>query len=113
MNIHAKRIKDLQGLLKRERLDAIVVTRNLDIGGQAAVSTLVHYVVVGLAIYVGLVVIELDLGALGCEVSAIRRRGIKAIEPAQDTQIKVGDVVVLLGLPAGLAVAEERLLKGL
>lgn len=55
---------------------------------------------------------ELDLGALGCEVSAIRRRGIKAIEPAQDTQIKVGDVVVLLGLPAGLAVAEERLLKG-
>jgi len=32
MNIHAKRIKDLQGLLKRERLDAIVVTRNLDIG---------------------------------------------------------------------------------
>ena len=32
MNIHSKRIKDLQGLLKREKLDALVVTRNLDIG---------------------------------------------------------------------------------
>lgn len=32
MNIHAKRIKDLQGLLKQEKLDAIVVTRNLDVG---------------------------------------------------------------------------------
>lgn len=32
MNIHAKRIKDLQCRLKMEKLDAAVVTRNLDIG---------------------------------------------------------------------------------
>lgn len=32
MNIHAKRIKDLQGLLRQSKLDAMVVTRNLDIG---------------------------------------------------------------------------------
>ncbi|HCC48140.1 MAG TPA: Xaa-Pro dipeptidase [Elusimicrobia bacterium] len=32
MNIHAKRIKDLQQLLKQSKLDALVVTRNLDAG---------------------------------------------------------------------------------
>jgi Xaa-Pro aminopeptidase len=32
MNIHAKRIKDLQHLLKQSKLDALVVTRNLDVG---------------------------------------------------------------------------------
>lgn len=32
MNIHAKRIKDLQHMLKLEKLDAIVVTRTIDIG---------------------------------------------------------------------------------
>ncbi len=32
MNIHAKRIKDLQQMLKRDKLDAIVVTRTLDVG---------------------------------------------------------------------------------
>ena len=55
---------------------------------------------------------ELDLGALGCEVSAIRRRGIKAIEPMPETRLKAGDVVVLLGPPAALTAAEERLLRG-
>lgn len=55
---------------------------------------------------------DLDLGALGCEVSAIRRQGIKAEEPAPDTLLKSGDVLVLLGFPAGLAAAEERLQHG-
>jgi Xaa-Pro aminopeptidase len=32
MNIHAKRIKDLQHLLKQNKLDAMVVTRTLDTG---------------------------------------------------------------------------------
>ncbi|MDR3322766.1 MAG: monovalent cation:proton antiporter-2 (CPA2) family protein [Zoogloeaceae bacterium] len=55
---------------------------------------------------------DLDLGGVGCEVSAIRRRGIKAIEPTPDSCLEAGDVVVLLGLTADLAVAEERLLRG-
>ena len=54
---------------------------------------------------------ELDLQELGCEVSAIRRHGIKAMEPAPDTRLKAGDIVVLLGQPAGLSAAEERLHK--
>jgi CPA2 family monovalent cation:H+ antiporter-2 len=54
---------------------------------------------------------ELDLDELGCEVSAIRRRGIRAVEPAPETRLEEGDVVVLLGDPEAIAAAEERLLK--
>jgi monovalent cation:H+ antiporter-2, CPA2 family len=46
------------------------------------------------------------------EVSAIRRRGIRALEPSSDLAFESGDVVVLLGEPAELARAESRLLKG-
>lgn len=55
---------------------------------------------------------ELELNTLGCEVSAIRRRGIRAMEPGPDTRLQAGDVVVLLGLTAELAAAESRLLRG-
>jgi CPA2 family monovalent cation:H+ antiporter-2 len=55
---------------------------------------------------------ELDLLALNCEVSAIRRRGITASEPTPDSRLQAGDVVVLLGLATDLLAAEERLLRG-
>ena len=55
---------------------------------------------------------ELNLEAFDCEVSAIRRRGIRALEPAPETRLEVGDVIVVLGLPEGVAAAEERLLRG-
>jgi len=54
---------------------------------------------------------ELDLEELGCEVSAIRRRGIRAVEPAPETRLEEGDVVVLLGAPEAVTAAEERLLQ--
>jgi len=54
---------------------------------------------------------ELDLDNLGCEVSAIRRRGIRAVEPAPETLLEEGDVVVVLGLPEAVTAAEERLLQ--
>lgn len=54
---------------------------------------------------------ELDLENLGCEVSAIRRRGIRAVEPAPETRLLEGDVVVVLGLPEAIAAANERLLQ--
>ena len=53
---------------------------------------------------------ELNLESLACEVSAIRRRGIRALEPAPETRLLEGDVVVLLGLPEAITAAEERLL---
>ena len=55
---------------------------------------------------------DLDLAGIGCEVSAIRRRGIKAIEPAPETRLEEGDVVVILGRPEEVAAAEDRLLRG-
>lgn len=55
---------------------------------------------------------ELELEALGCEVSAIRRRGIRAVEPAPETRLDEGDVVVVLGEPEAVTAAEERLLRG-
>ncbi len=54
---------------------------------------------------------RLNLDALGCEVSAIRRRGIRALEPALETRLEEGDVVVVLGLPEVVTAAEQRLLQ--
>ena len=55
---------------------------------------------------------EIDLPALGCEVSAVRRRGIKGVEPGPETLLEEGDVVVVLGRPEEVEMAEERLLRG-
>ena len=60
---------------------------------------------------IGKTLAELDLEGLGCEVSAIRRRGIRAVEPAPETQLEEGDVVVVLGAPEAVSSAEERLLQ--
>jgi len=54
---------------------------------------------------------ELDLPALGCEISAIRRRGIRSVEPALDARLEEGDVIVLLGGPEAVQLAEKRLMK--
>lgn len=56
---------------------------------------------------------ELGLDALGVRVSALRRRGIRGVNPEQDLRFEDGDVVVLRGVPAALAVAENRLLQGM
>ncbi|MDP3637956.1 MAG: cation:proton antiporter [Azonexus sp.] len=60
---------------------------------------------------IGRTLAELNLEGLGCEVSAIRRRGIRAIEPAPETCLEAGDVVVVLGDPGAVAAAEQRLLQ--
>ena len=60
---------------------------------------------------IGKMLTELDLEGLGCEVSAIRRRGIRAVEPAPETKLEEGDVVVVLGAPEAVSAAEERLLQ--
>ena len=54
---------------------------------------------------------ELGLETFGCEVSAIRRRGIRAIEPAPETRLEESDVVVVLGVPEAVTAAEQRLLQ--
>jgi CPA2 family monovalent cation:H+ antiporter-2 len=46
------------------------------------------------------------------EVTGVRRRGARAQRPGPDWVFDTGDVVVLLGRPGNLALAEQRLLKG-
>ncbi|MBE7458965.1 MAG: cation:proton antiporter [Zoogloeaceae bacterium] len=55
---------------------------------------------------------ELGLERFQVTVSVIRRRGIRAVSPSPDARLEAGDVVVLLGVPDGLAAGEGRLLKG-
>jgi len=44
--------------------------------------------------------------------SATHHRWLITIEPDVDTRLEAGDVAVLLGVPAAVATAEERLLRG-
>jgi CPA2 family monovalent cation:H+ antiporter-2 len=55
---------------------------------------------------------ELALTAIGVEVTAVRRRNIRAEDPGPETRFRSGDVVVLLGRPEALEAAEIRLLQG-
>ncbi len=54
-------------------------------------------------------VADLRLDALGCSVSAVRRRGSRNDPTAP---LAEGDVVVFLGVPAAVASGEDRLLRG-
>jgi len=59
---------------------------------------------------VGMTLLEVDLGPL-VEVSGVRRRGARSRRPDEDFRFEAGDVVVLLGRPESLLLAEHRLLK--
>jgi CPA2 family monovalent cation:H+ antiporter-2 len=48
----------------------------------------------------------------GVEVTGVRRRGSRSQRPGPDWVFAEGDVVVLLGRPAALAAAEQKLLRG-
>jgi CPA2 family monovalent cation:H+ antiporter-2 len=54
---------------------------------------------------------ELDLHAIGVDVTAVRRRGIRGADPGADFRIEAGDVLVLRGDPEALELAEQRLLQ--
>ena len=60
---------------------------------------------------VGRTLAELGLEDL-VEVSGVRRRGFRPARPTPDWRFESGDVVVLLGRPEDLAIAEMRLLDG-
>ncbi|MCG5077205.1 cation:proton antiporter [Paraburkholderia tagetis] len=58
---------------------------------------------------VGRTLADLGLFDIGVEVTAIRRHGIRGVEPDPSTKLREADIVVLRGLPEQLAQAEERL----
>jgi CPA2 family monovalent cation:H+ antiporter-2 len=60
---------------------------------------------------IGRVLGALDLDGL-VEVTGVRRKGARSRRPGPDWVFEPGDVVVLLGRPADIGVAERRLLDG-
>jgi len=60
---------------------------------------------------VGRALRDLDLHAIGVDVTAVRRRGIRGADPDADFRIEAGDVLVLRGDPEALELAEQRLLQ--
>jgi CPA2 family monovalent cation:H+ antiporter-2 len=55
---------------------------------------------------------NLGLDAIDVTVTAIRRDGIVGRQPAPETVLRAGDVVVLYGTPEALARGESLLLMG-
>ncbi len=55
---------------------------------------------------------SLHLEALGARVTAIRRKGVREVNPKGETRLADGDVVLLLGTHENVAKAEIRLLQG-
>jgi len=62
------------------------------------------------AFAVGRTLDEFDLDRL-VEVMSVRRRGVRSQRPDGDWKFEAGDVVVLLGKPESLVLAERRLLE--
>jgi len=60
---------------------------------------------------VGQALQDLDLAAIGAEVTSVRRGGIRGADPRPEMRLQVGDVVVLRGVPDALERAEQRLLQ--
>jgi len=61
---------------------------------------------------VGRLLADLHLEEAGVSVSAVRRGGIRGPEPAPETKLSAGDVLVLYGTPEALEEAEKILLEG-
>ena len=61
---------------------------------------------------IGKTLASLSLDNIGVTVTAVRRTGAREVNPAPETRIKEGDVLVLLGTQENLAKAEIRLLQG-
>jgi CPA2 family monovalent cation:H+ antiporter-2 len=60
---------------------------------------------------VGRALADFDFDGL-VEVTGVRRRGESSTVPESEFRFEAGDVVVLLGRPGNLAVAERRLMRG-
>ncbi|MCP5239667.1 MAG: cation:proton antiporter [Zoogloeaceae bacterium] len=81
--------------------------------GPDAQQPRLHAVVVAAgADVIGRTLAELELELLDVKVSAIRRRNIRGLSPAPETVVAEGDVLVLLGVPGNLELAETRILSG-
>ncbi len=114
LNKVLKSIRQIRG--KRYQLLRGIYRGAGDLAEEAALESRqarLHSVVLPAGAYaVGYSIGELGLVQMGVEISAVRRRKIRALEPSAETRFEAEDVVVLLGDPETLVRAEERLLKG-
>jgi CPA2 family monovalent cation:H+ antiporter-2 len=55
---------------------------------------------------------DMDLDNLEVEVNSLRRHNVRGAQPSEDMILHAGDVLVLLGLPEALRLAETKLLAG-
>ena len=60
---------------------------------------------------IGKTLASLDLTNLGIELNTLYRQKKRLSEPEPDSKLELGDVLVLLGRPSELAVAEDRLIR--
>ncbi len=56
---------------------------------------------------------DAELDTLNVEVKALRRYNVHGAQPSEEMILQAGDVLVLLGLPEALEIAETRLHKGI
>jgi CPA2 family monovalent cation:H+ antiporter-2 len=61
---------------------------------------------------VGRVLKELDFGAMGVEVTAMRRHALRSSAPDPETRLAEGDVIVLRGTAEALEAADMYLMQG-
>jgi len=88
------------------------VTDELDTDENASHRRLHSVLVTQGAAAIGKAFSELNLVALQVEVTAVRRRNVRTMEPGPDTVIEEGDVVVMLGTEEAVAAAEMKLMQG-
>jgi CPA2 family monovalent cation:H+ antiporter-2 len=55
---------------------------------------------------------EIGLAALDVQVNSVRRYNVRGAQPSDDMHLQAGDLLVLLGLPDALQLAEVMLHKG-
>jgi CPA2 family monovalent cation:H+ antiporter-2 len=55
---------------------------------------------------------DMGLAVLSVEVNSVRRHNVRGAQPSEDMVLQAGDVLVLLGLPEALQLAEAKLYKG-
>jgi CPA2 family monovalent cation:H+ antiporter-2 len=86
-----------------------------DVGDRVAEADLprLHSVVLAQGCYaVGRSLEELRLADLGLDISALRRHGLRGLDPDATVRLAEGDVVVLRGTAAAVLAGEARLLRG-
>jgi CPA2 family monovalent cation:H+ antiporter-2 len=82
-------------------------------GGTRAYHERLHSVeLTGGARAIGQTIADLHLEEAGVSVNAVRRGGIRGPEPAPETRLAAGDVLVLYGTPESIDEAEKILLGG-